>query len=302
MDDYARVTLITGASEIGQGIDAVITQIVAEQLGVPLCDITIVNDDSAIGPWDVGVHASRTTFIAGNGARRAAIKAKAQILAAASHQANVPADQLDLRAGHVVQADNGISVMRIDRLLRAMHFAGEDAELVMVTDYYEPPSELEGDNHYGDMSAAYAHAAYVAEVEVDTMTGHVRVEKITAVQDVGRVVNKLGIEGQIEGGIAMSIGYGLSEDLRIEEGIVKIPSFRDYKLATAPEMPEIVCHFIENDEPEGPYGAKGIAELPAIVPAPAIANAVYNAIGVRFNNPPITPEKVARALHGGAFN
>jgi xanthine dehydrogenase molybdenum-binding subunit len=169
----------------------------------------------------------------------------------------------------------------------------------MVTDYYEPPSEPEGDNHYGDMSAAYAHAAYVAEVEVDTMTGHVRVEMMTVVQDVGRVVNALGIEGQIEGGIAMSIGYGLSEDLRIESGIVMNPSFRDYKVATAPEMPEIAYHFIENDEPEGPFGAKGIAELPAIVPAPAIANAVYNAIGVRFDNPPITPEKVARALHGG---
>ena len=299
MDDYARVTLITGASEIGQGIDAVITQIVAEELGVPLASITIVNDDSAIGPWDVGVHASRTTFIAGNGARRAAIKAKAQILAAASKEANVRPEELELRGGHVVQSDNGVSIIRLDRLLRAMHFAGEDAELVMVTDYYEPPSEPEGDNHFGDMSAAYAHAAYVAEVEVDTLTGHVRVEKMTVVQDVGRVVNALGIEGQIEGGIAMSIGYGLSEDLRIEEGIVKNPSFRDYKVATAPEMPEIAYHFIENDEPEGPFGAKGIAELPAIVPAPAIANAVYNAIGVRFDNPPITPEKVARALHGG---
>ena len=299
MDDYACVTLITGASEIGQGIDAVITQIVAEELGVPLADITIVNDDSAIGPWDVGVHASRTTFVAGNGARRAAVKAKAQILAAASRQANVPAEELELRAGHVVQSDNGVSVMRLDRLLRAMHFAGEDAELVMVTDYYEPPSEPEGDNHYGDMSAAYAHAAYVAEVEVDTMPGHVRVEKMTVVQDVGRVVNRLGLEGQIEGGIAMSIGYGLSEDLRIEDGIVRNPSFRDYKLMTSTELPEIEYHFIENDDPEGPFGAKGIAELPAIVPAPAIANAVYNAIGVRFDNPPITPEKVARALHGG---
>ncbi|MDP6642922.1 MAG: xanthine dehydrogenase family protein molybdopterin-binding subunit [Rhodospirillales bacterium] len=299
MDDYARVTVITGASEIGQGIDAVITQIVAEELGVPLSDITIHNNDSAIGPWDVGVHASRTTFIAGNGAKRAAIKAKAQILVAAAHQANVDASELDLRAGHVIQADNGVSIVRLDRLLRAMHFAGEDAELVMVTDYYEPPSVPEVENHYGDMSAAYAHAAYVAEVEVDTMTGHVKVEKMTVVQDVGRVVNELGIEGQIEGGIAMSIGFGLSEDLKIEDGIVKNPSFRDYKVVTAPEMPAIEYHFIENDEPEGPFGAKGIAELPAIVPAPAIANAVYNAIGVRFDNPPITPEKVAMALHGG---
>ncbi len=235
--------------------------------------------------------------IAGNSARRAAVKARRQILEAAAKQANVGLESLDLRGGHVVQADNGVAVVRLDRLLRAMHFAGDAAELVMATDYYEPPNEAEGDNHVGDISCAYAHAAYVAEVEVDTLTGRVTVEKITAVQDVGRVINQLGLEGQIEGGIAMGLGYGLSEDLKIEAGIVANPSFRDYKLFTAPEMPAIEIHFVENDEPEGPFGAKGIAELPAIVTAPAIANAVHNAIGVRFDDPPITPEKVARALH-----
>jgi xanthine dehydrogenase molybdenum-binding subunit len=300
LDDYARATLITGASEIGQGIDAVLCQIVGEELGIPISDVTIINHDSAIGPWDVGVHASRTTFIAGNSARRAARKARAQILEAASAEANVEADALDLRGGHVVQADNGVVVVRLDRLLRAMHFAGDDAELVMATDYYEPPSEPEDERHVGDMSAAYAHAAYVAEVEVDTWTGAVRVPRITAVQDVGRVINALGLEGQIEGGIALGMGYGISEDLQIEDGIVLNPSFRDYKVITAPEMPEIECHFVEKDEKEGPYGAKGIAELPAIVTAPAIANAVYNAIGVRFNDPPITPEKIVRALHAPA--
>lgn len=300
LDDYARATLITGASEIGQGIDAVLCQIVAEELGIPIADVTIVNNDSAIGPWDVGVHASRTTYIAGNSARRAAVKAREQILRAASHEANMGPEALDLRGGHVVQADNGTAVVRLDRLLRSMHFAGEDAELVMTTDYYEPPSEPEDENHVGDMSASYAHAAYVAEVEVDTWTGGVRLTKITAVQDVGRVINELGLEGQIEGGIAMGIGFGLSEDLKIEDGVVRNPSFRDYKVVTAPEMPEVELHFVEKDEKEGPYGAKGIAELPTIVTAPAIANAVYNAIGVRFNDPPITPEKIVRALHGGA--
>jgi xanthine dehydrogenase molybdenum-binding subunit len=116
------------------------------------------------------------------------------------------------------------------------------------------------------------------------------------VQDVGRVINTLGLEGQIEGGIAFGIGYALSEEVIIEEGIVKNPSFRDYKLLTAPEAPEIELHFIENVDAEGPFGAKGASELPAIIPAPAIANAVYNAIGVRFNNPPLTPEKIVRAL------
>jgi len=295
LDDYARVTVMTGASEIGQGIDAVLTQVVSEELGIPMGNITIVNNDTAIGPWDVGVHASRTTYIAGNSARRAAQKAREQILAAAARQANVGADRLDLRGGHVVQADNGVSVTPIDKLLRAMHF-GERSELVMVSDYYEPPSVPEDERHYGDMSAAYAHAVHVAEVEVDTDTGVVRVAKVTAVHDVGRIVNPVGLEGQIEGGIAMGLGYALSEDLVITNGIVRNPSFRDYKVFTAPEMPELDLVLVETNDPEGPAGAKGIAELPTIVIAPAVANAVYNAIGIRFDCPPLTPEKVARAL------
>jgi len=189
-------------------------------------------------------------------------------------------------------------VVKLDRLLRGMHFAGEEAELVIAHDYYEPPSEPEGEGHMGDMSAAYAHAAYVAEVEVDTLTGAVRVLRMTVVQDVGRVVNGMGIEGQIEGGAAQGLGYALSEEMKIENGIVLNPNFRDYKVPTAPEMPEFEFHFIENDDAEGPYGAKGIAEIPICVPAPAVANAVYNAIGIRFDAPPITPEKIYQALHG----
>ncbi len=295
LDDYARATLITGASEIGQGIDAVLCQIVCEELGIPVENVTIVNDDSHIGPWDVGVHASRTTYIAGNSARRAARKARAQILAAAARQANVPAEALDMRGGHVVQDDNGVSVAPIDKVLRAMHF-GEEPELVMVSDYYEPPSVREDENHVGDMSAAYAFAAHVAEVEVDIDSGEVRPVKVTVAQDVGRVINRMGLEGQIEGGIAMGLGYALSEELKMADGMVLNPSFRDYHVLTAPEMPELEMHFIETHDPEGPVGAKGIAELPTIVIAPAIANAVYNATGVRFRNPPLTPEKVARAL------
>jgi xanthine dehydrogenase molybdenum-binding subunit len=296
LDDFARATLITGASEIGQGIDAVLCQIVSEELGIPISDITIVNDDSALGPWDVGVHASRTTFIAGNSALRAAKAARKQVLDAAAKQSNVTAEELDLREGHVVQADNGIPVIKLDKLLRRMHFS-EEPELVMVTDYYEPNSEPEDKNHVGNLSATWAHGAYVAEVEVDTETGEVKVLKLTAVQDVGRVINSLGIEGQMEGGISVSLGYALSEQLQIREGKVLNPSFRDYKVPTAPEMPEIELHFVESNCKEGPLGAKGIAELPAIIPAPAIANAVYNAIGIRFFAPPLTPEKVARALH-----
>ncbi|MCC7413909.1 MAG: xanthine dehydrogenase family protein molybdopterin-binding subunit [Gammaproteobacteria bacterium] len=295
VDDYARVTVITGASEIGQGIDAVINLIVSEELGVPLEHVTIVNNDSDIAPWDVGVHASRTTFIAGEGARRAAARAREQILAAACRQLNVPAEELDLRAGHVVRSGDGEMLIKLERLLRQMHFQ-QVPELVMVTDYYEPNSEPEGAGHASDHSAAYAHAVHVAEVVVDTCTGEVKVEKVTVAQDVGRVINRMGLEAQIEGGIAIGLGYALSEEMKLDNGMLRNACFRDYKVITAPEMPELDLHFIESHCAEGPYGAKGASELPTIVIAPAIANAVYNATGLRFLNPPMTPEKVARAI------
>ncbi len=295
VDDYARVTVVTGASEIGQGIDAVINLIVSEELGVPLEHVTIINNDSDLGPWDVGVHASRTTFIAGEGARRAAAKARQQILHAASKFLEISAEQLDLRGGFVVQNGDGLKIIKLEKLLRQMHFQPVP-ELVMVTDYYEPNSEPEGADHISDHSAAYSHAVHIAEVTVDTYTGEVKVDKVTSAQDVGRVINRMGLEAQVEGGIAIGLGYALSENMILDKGMLLNPCFRDYKVITAPEMPELDLHFIESDCAEGPYGAKGASELPTIVIAPAIANAVYNACGVRFFDPPLTPEKVARAI------
>ncbi|GAB1390695.1 MAG: xanthine dehydrogenase family protein molybdopterin-binding subunit [Rubrivivax sp.] len=295
VDDYARVTVISGASEIGQGIDAVITLITAEELGVPLEHVTLVNNDSDIAPWDVGVHASRTTFIAGNGTRRAARKARAQILAGAEKLLGEPAAGLTLRAGAVVRVQDDKEIIKLDRLLRQMHFQAEP-ELVMVTDYYEPKSEPEGAAHASDHSAAYSHAVHIAEITVDTLTGEIKVDKVTVAQDVGRVINRMGLEGQIEGGLAIGLGYALSEDMRIEQGHLRNACFRDYKLITAPEMPPVEMHLIESDCAEGPYGAKGISELPTIVIAPAIANALANATGVRIFTPPMSPEKVARAI------
>ena len=133
------------------------------------------------------------------------------------------------------------------------------------------------------------------EVALDMGSG--RGEKVTSGNDVGRVINQMGIEGQVEGGVVMGMGYALTENLIVEEGMVKNPGFRDYKLVTAPEIPEIDMHFIETNDPEGPYGAKGVGEAPAICIAPAIANAIYNATGVRIHELPFTPEKVYRALH-----
>jgi xanthine dehydrogenase molybdenum-binding subunit len=294
-DDAGVCTVITGTSEIGQGVDASLTLLVAETLGLDPGQVRIVQGDTAITPWDMGAKASRSSFIGGNSAVRAAEKARDQLLDAAARRANVPRDRLGLRGGHVVQLPGGVPVVAIGKLLREMHY-GPEPELVMATDYYEPPTVMEGPNHQGEVSAAWAHAAYVAEIEVDTATGQTRVERVTLAQDVGRVINRLGLRGQIEGGVAIGVGYALSERQVVRGGRVLNPSFRDYKIVTAPEMPDVDCLWVESNSRNGPYGAKGAAEIPCVATPPAIANAMFNATGVRFFDPPLTPETVCRAL------
>jgi len=242
------------------------------------------------------VHASRTTFIAGNSAQRAARKAREKILGAAGDKYGLDWHHLDLRSGHIVRDDTGEAVTELGKLIRGLHFTTK-SDLVMTTEYYEPPSVMQDREFKGDVSATYAFGVQAVELEVDTETGVVKIVKVTAAHDVGRVINRLGIEGQIDGGIVMGLGYALSENLVVEDGIVKNPCFRDYKLVTAPEIPEIDVTFIETHDPEGPFGAKGVGEAPAICIAPAIVNALYNATGVRFYQLPLTPERVLRGLH-----
>lgn len=299
MDDFGHVALITGASEIGQGSETVLSQLVCEELGLPMSAITVINNDTAITPWDVGVHASRTTFIAGNSAIGAARKAKVKLLAAAAKKFECAENELDLRGGYVIKAASGEPLIDLPRLLRQLHFS-DKADLVMTTFYYEPPSVHQDKGFKGDVSAAYAWAAQVVEVEVDTETGMVKMTKVTAAHDVGRVLNRLGIEGQIEGGVVMGQGYALTENLIVENGVMRNPNFRDYKLVTAPEIPEMDISFIESMDGEGPQGAKGVGEAPAICIAAATANAIYNATGVRLYDLPFTPERVYRALHGSS--
>ena len=297
IDDFAHVTVMTGASEIGQGSETVIAQLVCEELGVPMDAVTVVNNDTDVKPWDVGVHASRTTFIAGNSALGAARKARDKIMAAAAKVTGHDEAALDLRQGMIVMGTSGEAIMPLAKLLRSLHFS-DKSDLVMTTHYYEPPSEHQDKGFKGDVSAAYAWASQVIEVVVDTDTGIVKMEKVWGAHDVGRVLNRLGIEGQIEGGVVMGQGYALTEELIVENGVVKNPAFRDYKLVTAPEIPEMDVTFIESMDGEGPRGAKGVGEAPAICIAAATANAIYNATGVRIKALPYTPENVYRALKG----
>jgi CO/xanthine dehydrogenase Mo-binding subunit len=275
----------------------VLAQLACEELGLPLSSVTVVNSDTDITPWDVGVHASRTTFIAGNSAIGAARKAKEKILAAAAAKFGRAAETLDLSDGFVIEKDTGDKTIELSKLIRSLHFS-DKADLVMTTFYYEPPSVHQDREFKGDVSAAYAWATQVVEVEVDTQTGIVRLLKVTGAHDVGRVLNRLGIEGQVEGGIVMGQGYALTENLIVENGTVRNPNFRDYKLVTAPEIPDMDVSFIESMDGEGPKGAKGVGEAPAICVAAAVSNAIYNATGVRIYALPFTPENVYRALHG----
>jgi CO/xanthine dehydrogenase Mo-binding subunit len=296
LDDFGGVTVLTGSSEIGQGSETVIAQIVAEELGLPVGNIRVINNDTDLTPWDVGVHASRTTFIAGNSALRAAREARRKLLDAAAARLNRQPDALDLVNGNVIDRASSEVLESIGKIIRGLHFGRTKNELIMTTDFYEPSSKPPDERHMGNISPCYAFGTHVAEVEVDPDTGVVKVLRITAAHDVGRVINQLGIEGQVEGGIAQGMGYCLMEELKLEGGRILNPSFTDYKLCTTTDIPELNISFVETRDPAGPYGAKGIGESPMIPVAAAIANAVCDATGVRMTELPLTPERVLRRL------
>lgn len=296
LDDFGGITVLTGSSEIGQGSETVIAQIVAQELGLPLANVRVINNDTELTPWDVGVHASRTTFIAGNSALRAAREARRKLLDTAATRLKRDPEELDLVDGNVVERSSAKPLESIGKIIRGLHFGRTKNELIMTTSFYEPPSVTPNEQHMGNISPCYAFGTHVAEVEVDLETGVVKVLRISAAHDVGRVINRLGIEGQVEGGIAQGMGYCLTEDLKVADGRVLNPSFTDYKLYTTTDMPELSLSFVETHDPAGPHGAKGVGESPMIPVAAAIANAVYNATGVRMTELPLTPERVLAKL------
>ncbi len=299
VDDFGHVTLVTGSTEIGQGSETVLAQIVAEVLGVRVEDVAVVNSDTDVKPWDVGVHASRTTFIAGNAAHLAAMDARTQIFETASELLGVEPEELVAKDGTVTvkggtRADGrGVP---LGKIVRHRHFR-EGGQVVIGDGWYDPPTKLvDKDTYKGNISAAYGFGAQMAEVEVDTETGEVRVIRLACANDVGRAINPMAVEGQIEGGAQMGLGYALTEELLVKEGKVLNPDFLDYRLFTAADMPEIETIIVETDDPGGPFGAKGVGEMGGTPTAAAIANAIYDAVGLRLTEVPMTPERVLAAL------
>jgi CO/xanthine dehydrogenase Mo-binding subunit len=299
VDDFGRVTLVTGSTEIGQGSETVLAQIVAETLGIAVNEVSVINSDTDLKPWDVGVHASRTTFIAGNAAHLAALDARAQIVETAAEMLKLPVEELVLRDGLVAARHDPHRSVSLDRVVRKRHFR-EGGQVISGEGWYDPPTKLvDKETYKGNISAAYGFGAQMAEVEVDIETGKVRVLRLVCANDVGRAINPMAVEGQIEGGAQMGLGYALTEELLVKDGRVLNPDFLDYRLFTAADMPAIETIIIETDDPGGPFGAKGVGEMGGTPTAAAVANAIYDAIGIRMTELPMTPERVLAALERG---
>ncbi len=297
IDDFGNVFLLTGASEIGQGSDTSLCQIVADVLGVPYDTITLVNNDTDITPWDVGCHASRTTFIGGKAALFAARDARNQLLEAAGEVFEISPEDLDIYDGIIFPKDAPSKGMPFEKVVRRKHFQS-GGDLIIGKGFYDPPTTLlSPEDSHGNVSAAYTFAGQAVEIEVDTETGQVEVLNASVAHDIGKTINPVGLEGQIEGGVVMGLGYALFEESEIEEGRVINPTFADYHLATSLDAPPLQIKMVETDDPEGPFGAKGIGECASIALAPAIANAIYDAVGVRVYSLPMTSQKVYQAIH-----
>ncbi len=295
IDDFGTINIITGATDMGQGADTVIAQIVAEELGVRTEDVIVTHTDTDLCPWDVGAHASRTTFVAGNSALGAAKKVKQLLLDVASQTLGESPEHLDIRDRTIFSKKDPEKRSSLGKVLRSAHYTS-GGRMIMAEHFYDPANENLDKEFKGNLSATYAYGAHGVEVEVDRETGQVKILKYVAAHDVGRAINPMLLEGQVYGGATMGIGYALTERLIVQNGKVMNPNFLDYKMLTAKDVPDIEPIVIETNDPFGPFGAKGIGE-PGLVPtAPAIANAIYDATGVRIKELPITPEKVLAAL------
>ena len=295
MDDYGKVDIFTGGTDMGQGLDNITAQIVAEELGLFAEDINVVHSDTDVCPWDVGAHASRSTFVAGNAALGAAKKVKQIILEYGEKLLDTPAKNLKLQNRNIFDKNNPEKTMPIDKLLRKAHFS-PDGTMLMADFFYDPDNENMGQDFKGNMSVTYAFGAHGVKVKVDEETGKVQVLDYVAAHDVGRAINPLLLKGQVYGGVVMGLGYALTEEVILQNGENMNANFRDYKLFTAKDSIKIKAPVIETNDKYGPYGAKGIGEPGCVPTAPAVANAVYDAVGVRIKDLPITPEKVLAAL------
>ncbi len=294
VDRSGAVTVFCGSTDIGQGSNSMLAVIVAEELGLSLDRVIVVTADTDLTPVDLGSYSSRVTLMTGNAAIAAAEPLKNMIISAA-------AEQLDVSPARLVMADNQVTSVDDPSVGLPFEEAAQLAEATYGTlgsvGSYTPPRR--GGRFKGagvGPSPAYSYSACVVEVTCDLETGQFTVDKVWLAHDVGKAINPMLVIGQLEGSVYMGLGEATMEEQVFRRGLHKTPSMLDYKSPTIMETPEIESYLIETIDPEGPYGAKEAGQGPLLPVAPALANAIYDATGVRVDELPISPEKVHKGL------
>jgi CO/xanthine dehydrogenase Mo-binding subunit/aerobic-type carbon monoxide dehydrogenase small subunit (CoxS/CutS family) len=283
----------TSSAEIGQGLPGVLAAVVAEELGLPIEQVTVLLSDTDLTPNGGPTTASRQTYVSGNAARRAAIQMREVMSTVAAERLDVPPDSLMFRNGRVEHNGKSASFAEVVEWMQA-----EGRTTKLIYEYTAPETKPLGQG--GDMHVAFSYAAHAALVEVDTDTGEVKVLKVIAAHDIGRAINPLALEGQIEGGIVMGIGNALTEEFPHEKGVPWAQWLARYKMPSIKHTPEIKSFIVEHEISSGPFGAKGVGEISSIPITPAITNAIANAVGVRVRRLPVDQDTLLRAMKSGA--
>ncbi|MBI2460246.1 MAG: molybdopterin-dependent oxidoreductase, partial [Candidatus Rokubacteria bacterium] len=287
------VVVRTGVPDVGGGQASSLCQIAAEVLGVDLERVSIHIADSALTPLAGTTTATRQLYMSGNAVLKAAETLRQQILGVAASMLGDDAAALELAEG-AARAPDGRAVL-LPELLAQCARQGVPRSYLGV--YHAPAGEpVDLERGSGKVFPDYTFGAHAVEVEVDTETGAVRVLKHVAAHDVGRAINPQSVEGQIQGGAVMGLGYGLMEEVILEEGVNLTTSFAAYLIPSALDVPDVEPLVLESGEGLGPFGARGIGEPPIGPPAAAVANAIYDAVGVRVGRLPITPERLWQAM------
>ena len=292
------VNLITGATDCGQGSDTVLCMIAAEELGVGLENIDIKRVDTAYTPVDPGSYGSRVTILAGQATQKAAREAKKQLLEAAAKTWQVKPEDVEIKDGEVWVKSDPEKSMPFNRLARIACYSGTGA-VILGTGYSSYGLEpLDLTTGIGNGGTSYSFTAQSARVVVDMETGKITVTDFTIASDCGRLLSPITAEGQIEGASVQGLGQTLYEDFIMDRGKTLNPTFLDYKMPLATDIPNIRLIDIVTNDPDGPFGAKEASEGSIVSPPPAVVSAIHDATGVWFKELPITPEKVVKALKG----
>jgi len=298
LSEDGSAEVLASTVDMGQGSNTILAQIAAEELGVDIRKVRIVAPDTDVTPYDHGTASSRSTFHMGNAVKQAAADARQQLFEVAAEQLEVVPEDLEARGGCIFIKGAGGKGIPIAQIRMGMTY-GKGRPIIGRGTFSVPDATpLDRETGQGELpSVFWLYGAQAAEVEVDPTTGKIEVLRMVAAHDVGRVMNHLNCVQQIEGALIQGLGHTLMEELKLEDGRVLNPNLRDYKVPTSlDDVPEVKTIFVEARHERGPYGAKGVGE-PSLTPtAPAIGNAIYDAIGVRIKDLPITPEKVLQAL------